>query len=214
MNSLAIFVPTYKRPHALHDLAASVEQNTKHSFTLYFGLEVDDLDGQMAAISTGHQAIVNKYEPGYSNTIQTIYEASSEPFILHANDDFVFHKDWDATPMAMFERQDLMVVGLKQTEGDTHGSAISLFRRAYIYEQSGVVDMPDRVFYPYHHNYVDTEFTQTAQARGVWAQCDPRVITHLHPGFTGLDKDATNIKNDATVELDRETFESRRHLWR
>ena len=213
MTKIDILIPTYKRPDDLALVAKSIEDNTKHSFKVWFGLEKDDPEGLQAALATGHNALVNKYDLNYSNTIQTLYEASTAPFILHANDDFEFHKNWDEIPMSMFERKDLMVVGLRQTEGDNHGSAISLFRRKYIEKMSGCMDIPNRIFYPYNHNFVDTEFTQTAQHRGVWAKCEPLVITHLHPGFTGKNKDATHRKNDDTVVLDQQTFESRRHLW-
>lgn len=208
-----ILLPTYKRPSELQRIATNIEDTTHNKFALWFGLEADDYDGQLAAVATGHNMRINQYAPSYSNTIQALYESSKFPFIIHANDDFEFHQDWDITPLSMFERKDLMVVGLKQTEGDDHGSAISLFRRKYIEEQSGVVDMPNRIFYPYNHNYVDTEFTQTAQSRNVWAICEPRVITHLHPGFTGRLKDQTFLKNEAMVNVDNATFESRKHLW-
>lgn len=213
MNKIAVFLPTYKRPHALQAVATNLEETTLNSFTLYFGLEKEDSAGIEAAKATGHKVIINKYEPGYSNTIQSMYEKSKEPYFLHANDDFVFNHHWDEVPMSMFTGN-IMVVGLKQTEGDNHGSAISLTKREYIEKQSGVIDMPNRVFYPYNHNYVDTEFTQTAQSRGVWAKCDPQVITHMHPGFTGKPKDDTHKKNDDTVEIDRQTFERRMHLWK
>lgn len=211
--TIAILLPTYKRPHALAKVAKNIEEATKHSFTLYFGVEKEDKESAKAAKATGHKVIVNKYEPGYSNTIQSIYEVSKEPFMLHANDDFEFTQNWDEVPISMFERPDLMVVGLRQHESDRHGSAICMWRREYIETQSGVIDMPNRVFYPYNHNYIDTEFTQTAQKRGVWAKCDPLVIHHHHPGFTGKEKDETYKKNDATVEIDQATFERRRHLW-
>lgn len=209
---IAVYLPTYKRPEALAKVARNIEENTFHPFKIYFGLEKDDGAGIEAARATGHEVVINKYEPGYSNTIQSIYEVSTEPYFIHANDDFEFTKHWDEIPMSMFTGS-IMVVGLKQTEGDNHGSAISLIKRQYIEEQSGVIDMPGRVFYPYNHNYVDTEFTATAQFRGVWAKCDPQVIIHHHPGFTGGPKDATHLKNDATVDLDKKTFESRQHLF-
>lgn len=213
MKRLAIFLPTYKRPDSLQKVASNLEKATIEPFTLYFGLEKDDKLGIEAAKATGHEVVINKYAPGYANTIQTIYEKSREPFFIHANDDFLFMPDWPKVPLAMFEREDLMVVGLRQTEGDQHGSAISMIRRKYIEEQSGVVDMPNRVFYPYHHNYVDTEFTRTAQHRGVWAFCSELVIVHQHPGFVGTKKDATHLKNDETAEKDKQTFERRLHLF-
>lgn len=212
-KTIDILVPTYKRPDSLQRLADNIHANTKSSFMLWFGVEEDDKASFDAAIKTEANVAVNRYTPGYSNTIQTLYELSQGKFIIHANDDFDFHKDWDVEPLKLFKDPKIMVVGLKQTEGDVHGSAISIFRRKYIEEMSGVIDMPNRVFYPYHHNYVDTEFTETAQYRKVWVQCEPRVITHMHPGFTGLPADETYNKNAETSGLDRMTYISRCHLW-
>jgi hypothetical protein len=78
---------------------------------------------------------------------------------------------------------------------------------------SGVVDQPNRVFGPYNHNFIDTEFTQTAQKRLVWAKLEVPCIVHQHPGFTGATKDETYKKNDATSPEDERTFISRRPLW-
>lgn len=211
-KTIGIFCPTYKRPDVLAKLAKNIENTTKSSFTLYFGLEKEDKQSIKAAKATKHKVIINKYEQGYSNTIQSIYEASKEPFIIHINDDFEFTQNWDEIPLSMFEGN-IMVVGLRQTEADTQASAISIFKRQYIEEQSGVIDIPNRVFYPYNHNYIDTEFTQTAQKRRVWVKCDPLVIHHLHPGFTGKDKDETYKKNDLTYEADERTFNGRKHFW-
>ena len=213
MNALAIWLPTYKRPHALQQVADNIKATTKNSFTLYFGVEPEDKESLKAALVTGHKVVINKGEMGYSNTVQAMYEVSKEPFWFHANDDFEFLPNWDEHAIAMFERKDLMVVGAKQRAEDTDCSAICFGRRKYIQEQSGVIDMPNRVFYPYHHNYQDTEFTQTAQFRGVWVKSDRPCIEHKHPGFTGADKDETYKKNDATVNIDEATFNSRKHLW-
>lgn len=213
-NTLAIWLPTYKRPHKLQGVADNIAKATKNTYTLYFGLEPDDEAGIEAAHKVkGAKVIINPYEMGYSNTIQAMYENSDEPFAFHANDDFFFHDNWDEQPLTMFETPHIMMVGVKQREQDTDCSAICFWRRSYIETQSGVIDMPNRVFYPYHHNYQDTESTQTAQSRGVWAKCEAPCIDHQHPGFTGGKKDATYRKNDATTGLDEQTFNSRKHLW-
>lgn len=213
MNKLAIWLPTYKRPHKLQQVADNIKEATKNSYTLYFGCEPDDKESIEAAKATGAKVVVNKYEMGYSNTIQSMYEASREPFAFHANDDFLFLPNWDEAPLSMFAAPNIMMVGVKQRADDNDCSAICFWRRKYIEKQSGVIDMPNRVFYPYHHNYQDTESTLTAQKRGVWAKCDTPCIEHQHPGFTGGEKDETYKKNDATVHLDEQTFNSRKHLW-
>lgn len=212
-TTIDILCPTYKRPKVLQKLVNNLELTTKHPYKLWFGLEEDDRDSQAMVMTLNCEWRINKYEPGYSNTFQTLYEASKAPFLIHINDDFEFLPSWDEVPIAMFEREDLMVAGLRQHEDDFHGSAISMFRRKYIEERSGVVDMPNRVFYPYPHHYVDTEFTLTAQHRGVWAMCDVQGIKHNHYGFTHESPDATYQKNDATSEQAREIFEARRHLF-
>lgn len=213
MAKLSIWLPTYKRPHKLAEVVKNIEEATKNSFVLYFGVELDDPESYEAAKATGHKVYRNEHPPGYSGTIQTLYEKSKEPFWFHANDDFTFLPNWDEAPLAMFERKDLMVVGVPQHESDNTYSAISFARRSYIEDQSGVIDMPNRVFYPYHHNYQDTEFTRTAQARGVWASSSAPCINHNHPGFTGGPLDETYRKNQATSDEDKKTFESREHLW-
>jgi hypothetical protein len=217
MNTLAIWLPTYKRPHKLADVIQNIKRETINSYTLYFGVEADDTETiqklKDLSLIFEFRYVINKYASGYSNTIQTLYELSKEPIWFHANDDFLFLPRWDETPISMFERKDLMVIGVPQNAQDQSYAAICFGRRAYIKTQSGVVDMPNRVFYTYNHNYIDTEFTRTAQKRGVWASSSNPCIDHRHPGFTGEEKDETYKKNDATSEKDKQTFESRQHLW-
>lgn len=214
MKKLAIWCPTYKRPHKLQQVADNLKEATKNSYQLYFGLEPEDEAGIEAAYKVkGAKVVINPSERGFANTIQAIYEATQEPLWFHANDDFLFLPNWDEQPVAMFETPSVMVVGAKQRAEDMDCSAICFGRLSYIKEQSGVMDIPNRVFYPYNHNYVDTEFTRTAQKRGVWAKCEAPCIDHQHPGFTGGVKDETYKKNDATSGLDQQTFESRQHLW-
>jgi hypothetical protein len=213
-NTLAIWLPTYKRPNTLQVVADNIRAVTKNTYTLYFGVEPEDQASIEAAYMVkGAVVVVNKYEMGYSNAIQSMYEESKEPFAFHANDDFEFLDKWDEHPIAMFETPQVMVVGVPQNEADKTYSAICFIRRKYIETQSGVIDMPNRVFYPYKHNYQDTEFTRTAQSRSVWFSSSNPCINHLHPGFTGKEKDEVYLKNDATIEEDKKTFESRQHLW-
>lgn len=212
--TLAIYCPTYRRPWALQAVADNLAATTATDYTLYFGLETGDTEGIAAAKATGATVVINSGSPGYADTIQSIYEVAPEPLILHANDDFEFLPGWDVVPVAMFDSDWVQVVGVKQNEADQSMSAVCLFRRKYIEERSGVVDMPGRVFYPYNHNYVDTEFTLTARSRGVWAACDKPCINHQHPILTGTgEKDETYKKNDATVHLDEATFNARKHLF-
>jgi len=214
MNTLAIYLPTYKRPEVLQKVADNVESTTKNSFTLYFGVEKEDKASYQAALKTGHKVVINDYDPkfGYSNTIQTCYEKSKEPYFFHANDDFTFLPNWDEPYIQFLETNPhIMVCGAHDGMPGVSYSTIHFIRRKYIEEQSGVIDMPNRVFYPYYHNYQDTEFTQTAQKRGVYGKIEVPCIVHNHPNPDG--KDDTYKKNDATSGLDGNTFNIRKHLW-
>lgn len=216
MKTLGIFLPTYKRPHKLQEVADNIKATTKNSYTLYFGIEPSDEASIVAARKIrGAKVVINKYDSdhGYVNTIQSIYEQSGEPFFIHANDDFEFLLDWDKVPITMFETPSVMVVGLRQHEDDHHGSAICMIRRKYIEEQSGVVDMPNQVFYPYYHHWCDTEFTEVAKSRGVWALHGNQVIKHHHPGFTNGELDETYKKTSLHDVEDEKTYQDRRHLW-
>lgn len=209
---IALLCPTLKRPKALQPLVDNIKATTTMPFQIYFGLEPDDTEGIEAAKATGYPVVMNKYEPGYSNTIQSLYEASTEPFFVHINDDFQFLPNWHVAGMANFDNPDIMVVGISEREHSSL-SATSIFRRTYIETMSGVIDMPNRVFYPYGHNYQDTEMTLTAKARGVWAGASEPAILHQHPGIIGGPKDYTYQKNDAMVAADEQLFNSRKHLW-
>jgi hypothetical protein len=211
--TIDIWLPTYHRSGKLATVAKNIEKTTKNNFVLYFGVEPDDDASWVAALRTGHQVVYNSYAPGYAGAVQTMYEVSKSPFWIHANDDFEFLPDWDVVPLSMFDAPHIMVVGVREQEHSSF-SAVFMARRSYIEKMSGVIGMPNRVLYPYHHNYVDTEFTETAKARGVWAKCDAPCILHKHPGIIGGDKDETYRKNDATVAQDEETFHSREHLWK
>jgi hypothetical protein len=209
---LAIFLPTYKRPAKLQEVATNIERTTKGEYKLYFGCEANDAESIKAARATGHSVVINKYDPefGYSNTIQSIYEESREDVFFHANDDFNFIDGWDVAPIKYLEEHPgIMVIGAHDGHDNPSYSTISFIRREYIEVYSGVVDMPNRVFYPYHHNYIDTEFTRTAQARGLWEKVEAPCIQHNRIGG-----DETYQKNDLTSPKDGETFKSREHLWR
>lgn len=214
-----IILPTYKRPHILQEVANNIEEVTQTPFTLYFGLEKDDVEGIQAAKETGHEVIINHYEPRYSNTGQTIYEQSNGEYIFYANDDFVFLEGWEITPIKMLENNlELMVIGCHDGNPDTNYWTISMIRRKYVEEQSAVVDIPNRLFYPYHHNYIDTELTKTAIKRRVWDKCESACIEHHHPSLVHLygepiKTDDTYEKNLARFNDDTTTYNSRYHLF-
>lgn len=208
---LALWCPTYKRPGKLQEVADNVRASTKTDFQLYWGCEPEDTASIEAAKATGFPVIINKYggDAGYSNTIQTIYESTKEPIAFHINDDFYFPDGWDVPHIKYLdEHPEVMVLGAHDGYERTIYWTISFIRRKYIEEQSGVIDIPNRVFYPYHHNFQDTEFSKTAVKRGVWDRIEIPCIEHRRTG-----DDETYQKNAATYEADSILFNKRERLF-
>lgn len=215
--TLGIYIPTLGRPHKLQAVADNIKAATRSEYKLYWGVEPEDRESILAAKDTGHAVILNEYGPSYSHALQTIYEQTAEPVFFWGNDDFYFLDGWDEAPMRkLSERPDISVLGVHDGNPHTKYYSMSFVRRKYIEEQSGVIGMPNRVMYPYHHNFVDDELTETAKLRGVWDWCEGPCIEHQHPSFTWLGTYATDLtyaKNDRRFVEDMNTFRERSKLW-
>lgn len=208
MAELALLCPTWHRPQRLQEVVDNIKKSTRSPYTLYWGCEPDDRESIIAAGDTGAKVIINKGKQGYSDTVQTIYEQSDEPILFFCNDDFLFSDGWDLIPMKFLkDNPEVMVLGVEDGLDNTFNT-VHFVRRRYIQEQSGVVDQTNRVFYPYNHNFADTEFTKTAQKRSVWDKVEGSCITHLR-----LPKDETYLKNELKFAQDHTTYLSRLHLF-
>lgn len=215
---IGIYCPTLGRPNKLQEVLDNLKENTFNNFELYWGIEPFDKASVKAAKKTGCNIIINNGKACYSDALQSIYDETDEEIFLWANDDFHFLKDWDKGPIEYLQSNpEIGVLGLHDGNPQTKYSTISMIRRIYIVDESGVMDMTNRVLYPYMHNYVDDELTETAQKRGRWAHYDGKSIEHRHHSFTWLgevDHDETYQKSEKTFGQDTETFHRRRHLWK
>lgn len=206
---LGVYCPTYRRPDKLQSVADNLKSATKGEFKLYWGVEPHDASSIQAAKETGHCVVVNSGKQGYADTVQSIYEASDEPIFFCANDDFYFTDGWNVAPLEYLkDHPEIMVLGVHDGNEKTDYWTVFFIRREYIEEMSGVVDMPNRVFFPYNHNYTDTEFSQTAMKRGVWAKLETPCIEHRRYAH-----DETYEKNGATFTTDGAVYGQRRHLF-
>ena len=211
-DRIGIYCPTLGRPHALKRVADNIRAATTYPHTLIFACEAHD-DPSIAEARLWGRVVVNHDEPSYSNSLQAAYESDDSRWFVGANDDFDFQPGWDTAALAVMNEPGVLVVGIHDGNPACNFSTISLVDRLYIEEQSGVVDMPGRVNYPYRHNYVDTEFYCTAVHRGVFKAAPESRIMHMHPDFGHARYDKTYMKSRSSFGQDAETFESRRHLW-
>lgn len=211
MAELGIYCPTLGRPGHLAKLAASVAAATRSDYRLLFIVEPHDQASVDAAAATGAAVLVTEAET-YSNAIQAAYEHDDSQVFLLANDDFEFTDGWDTAALAHMTNG-ISVVGVNDGSPSCSFTTINLVRRSYIDTDSGVIDMPGRVLYPYRHNYVDTELAQTAKHRGVFAEAPDSLIRHIHPDWGLAEVDATYRKTRSEFERDAKTFGDRQHLW-
>lgn len=215
--TLGVYIPTYGRPNKLQQVADNLKEATQGEWNLYWCCEENDPESINSALKTGAKVIINKRKPTYSDALQEIYEQTDEEIFLWGNDDFHFLKNWNEQPLEIMKNnKGIGVLGLHDGNPYTKYWSISLVRRKYIEEQSGVIDIPNRVLYPYNHNYVDDELTATAIKREVWQKCMAPCIQHQHHSFKWLGDfphDATYAKNDKKIAEDNETYHSRVHLW-
>lgn len=211
MNTLAVIVPTYHRPQALEALVANIHDNTATPHTIYFVTEPDDQASIDEVNRLEQNLIISKYPGTHTGAANTAYESTLEPFFIIANDDFNFHKEWDTKALEAIKGYG--VCGLNDGYSGSF-TQITLVDRNYIQTQSGVVDEPNTLYHRgYHHNYVDTEFSQTAQKRGMFTICHDAVVEHKHYTFNKSKIDDTYKKTITRVTQDSALYESRKHLF-
>ncbi len=211
MSELAIIIPTYKRPHAIRRAFDNAHDNTSTPHKIYFVIEPEEWASYNVIKENNLNLIISKYPGNHTGAANTAYEETKEPFFMIANDDFNFHPGWDVKAMEKMT-EGVGVVGVN--DGNDRYTPITLVRRAYIQEFSGSPDTVNTLYYPgYNHNYVDTEFSEVAKKRGMFAECPESIVEHMHYTFNKSPMDNTYEKSRATSNVDQITYESRRHLW-
>lgn len=210
---LDIIIPTFKRPHSLERVSKNAHDNTQCEHTLTFVVEPDDKESIDKITELGENLLISKYPGNHTGAANTGYEETKEPFFIVANDDFNFHPNWDVPALAKMEDKSIGVVGLNDGKSQRF-TTITLVRRDYIKEHSGVMDIPNTLYYPgYNHNYVDTEFSNTAMKRNMFAICPESIVEHMHWAFGKAQMDETYDKSNKTASQDAHTYSQRQHLW-
>lgn len=222
METTAVLVPSYGRPDTLARLAEDLRASTDAPYRLYFVLEQDDEQSIEVATRIDADVIINVGEKRYAACINAAYLETSEPFLFLGADDIRFGSGWLEAGLEAMADPLVSVVGTvdplhEYEDQSTH----HLVRRTYIEEQSGCMDIPNIVLYPYHHAYTDWEFTAVAKVRGVYAYCEDSIVEHHHPGWLTdgtVDHqhdlfDETYAKGNVTHLLDRQEWIRRSSMW-
>lgn len=215
MKRVAIFIPSLNRPRSIERVSLNLRENTpEDQYELYFILEPEDQSVVVAELYGN--VIINQHEPSYAGAIQTAYEQTTEPYFFCGADDLGFAKGWLDQALSHM-KNGIMVVGTNDLGtwpiGEKREATHYLINRKYIEKQSGVIDKPNTVLYPYQHNYTDTEFIGTARKRGVYEYCPKSIVEHAHPVWNKALWDETYEKGRRTDPQDKQIYLSRLHLW-
>lgn len=216
-----ILIPTIGRAHKLQAVYDNAHDNTVGPHQVVFIVESDDSRSIAAATDTGALVVYNTGARTYAGAINSGYHATAGDWLFTGNDDFDFKYGWDTLGLAHYEDGKYPVIGVNDNLNPTvlnmTNSTIHLVARWYLDDIGGVIDEGAGSFYHemYHHNYVETEFIDTAKMRGVFMPCLDAEVHHLHwtAGLSEYDETAA-LPAKARGAEDAALYSSRNHLWR
>lgn len=208
-----IIIPTLNRANKIEPLLQNLLDVTKVPFLVTFAMETGD---ELSMQTRRRSHIWSNWEVGnfnsYTIAFNTAFWKTNHKYVFMGSDDIEFMPGWDKAAQVMEDDEKVHVVGMNSSGAlDDRHHLQFLMRRSYINQHSLVEGLPNHVFYPYHHNFCDTELYYTALNRGVFKACPEAVVLHHRPAD---DIDETYKKSSRTAELDRATYNSRKHLFR
>lgn len=211
----AVLIPTYQRP----DRVLSLTQNvitSGHGIIPYFICERDDKASIEAVVTTpGANLIVNQRSRNYAGAINTGVAETDEPYLFAGADDIRFTAGWFDLAVCLMNKRTEVVgtndLGNPDVLAGTHATHYLVSRN---YATQGVVDQLGIMLHEgYDHNYTDTEFIQTAIARGKFQPCLEAEVEHLHVTWGKATHDAGYTKSFAQAHVDAQRYAERKHLW-
>jgi hypothetical protein len=229
---ILIITPTLNRPDRMRQRAREIRAATRVPYQLLYVTEARDRESHEQALMLRADGlaslVVNSHVPSYAGAVNAGYASAvrgQAPFthVFTGADDLLFTPGWDILAMeVLISRPELRVAGTNDLHSPkvVSGESAShyLIDRRYIDGPGGVIDQPPGVVLCelYRHNFTDTEFTETAKSRDVWAPCLDAVVEHCHPiwGRGEWDYGYRKSQDPQRAFADGYTLTSRRHLWK
>lgn len=210
-----ILVPVLGRPWNVEPFLESLACTREEVKVLFICSPGDD--AEIAACSR-EPTLVVEWQPDrgdFARKINAAMEWSSAEWVFQAADDIRFREGWEQEALRVAEETSASVVGTNDLHNPLvlqgHESTHTLFRRSYIEECGGTFDGTGLVFCElYDHQYVDTEFIDTARERGVFSFAEKAVVEHLHPHWGLAETDATYEKATRDTLGDQRLYVRRR----
>jgi hypothetical protein len=215
-----VLIPVLGRPQNAQPVVESAHENTLVPHLVMFLASRWDRPEIEACKRTG--CVVKLCDQdGYAHKINTgaYWSVSTTPseFVFLGADDIRFHPGWDRAAIDCYYETGCPVVGTNDIGNPTvmrgrHATHI-LVHRSYL--DQGTIDETGKLLHEgYGHQWVDTEFIETAKKRGAWTFAADSIVEHMHPFWHKGQDDATYVKGRSTTAADIRLFRQRRHLWR
>jgi hypothetical protein len=168
-------------------------------------------------IDARYLVLTNPGEREYARKVNLAASVSDADWLFLGADDLRFHPNWLAEAIAVHEKTGRPVIGTNDLGNPTVMRGLhathSLVHRSYL--ELGTIDEPGKLLHEgYGHQWVDTEFCDTAKKRGAWAFAFESHVEHLHPFWHKGDDDVIYKKGRETNRADMQLYRRRRRLWR
>lgn len=219
MSELVIVVPTYGRPQKLGPLIENIAATTPPVYTVLLVLDPEDVmswEEVEAMQGFRDQLLALEHAGTLPEKVNAGIRSSVEPWIFVTADDVVFHEGWWEATAAL--RVDRGLIGTNDlhnpaTASGAYGTQL-LFARWYVDEYGTVDELGAAFCEGYHHNCIDVEACETAQARGLYGHAPESIVEHLH-FTTGLAPIDETYRRGCMTDTDRDEalLRERRSLW-
>lgn len=216
-----VIVPVLRRPHRAGPLVDSfVAATPADAGRLLFVCTEDDRDEIDAVKATGADFLIlpgERRDGDFARKVNWAYRRTTEPLMLMAGDDVVFHDGWlEAAarlmvgPIGVVGTNDMANPKVMQGLTSTH----PMIARRYV-DEFGTIDEAGKVLHEgYSHQWCDTELVGTAKKRKAWAFARDSVVEHRHHLWGTAELDAVYELGRERFSEDQVLFRRRRRLWR
>lgn len=209
---LVILIPVLARPHRVEPVLESALAATPKARVVF----IPDPDDQrelrvLEAVGAEHKSV----KGNYATKINALVRETDEPLLFFGADDLEFHARWLdhakaalAPGIGVVATNDLCNDRVKRGELATH----PLVTREYV--ARGTVDEDGKVLHEgYWHEYVDREFSETAQERNAFAYAPKAIVEHLHPMVGKAPVDKLYAQTLTRMRQGHRLYSRRRRLW-
>jgi hypothetical protein len=205
------------REHLILPLLDNIEQTTrKVDHRVLFICSPGD-GARERCRASGADTMTVTWQPGhgdFAKKINRAFRRTKEEWLFQGATDLLFHDRWAELALQIANTSKAGVIGTNDLGNALvmrgRHSTHTLFSRAYIEEYGGTFDNSGEVFSEtYSHNYVDTDFVQTAMSRRQFAFALRSHVEHLHPHWKKAEMDAVYEKGLQDFGRDADLYRMR-----